>query len=273
VHDDRIKRPAYQWYVGDARNDEIFMLMSYEQQGIYRALLDHQWIEGSLPADPNDIARLLPKLSPLKFRRHWDQLISVKFLQKPDGRWINAKLEKQRELLDQYIEEKRKRGQNGGRRKADNLAAASLVLADTPKQNPSSSSSSSSSSEKQESAHTRTPDRSLTRTTAPIIAQSAHRNHAYCGVVCLPSAMCDDFIARSRHRPDPRAYVSAFFDAWNDRYFSGDRKDVDISGDAFDFWRKRWKETHPETEQKTVVDMTAKALERITANEARYGKR
>jgi uncharacterized protein YdaU (DUF1376 family) len=141
--DDRIKRPAYQWYVADARGDEIYMLMTYEQRGIYRELLDHQWVNGSLPADPVDIGRLLAGFSRTKFLRLWP-LISTKFLQKSDGRWINAKLEKQREILDQFIEERRKRGQIGGRRKADNLAAASLQLEDKPKQNPSSSSSSSS---------------------------------------------------------------------------------------------------------------------------------
>lgn len=141
MSDDRVKRPAYQWYVMDARGDEVFMLMSYEQQGIYRALLDHQWIEGSLPADPKQLATIL-KVTPGRFAKVWP-LISAKFLKNSDGRLINDRLENQRHLLDQYLEEKRKRGQNGGRRRADRLAAASLALHAKPKREPSSSSSSS----------------------------------------------------------------------------------------------------------------------------------
>lgn len=143
--DDRIKRPAYQWYVQDARSDEVFMLMSYEQQGIYRALLDHQWLEGSLPADPVDIGRLLPTLSRTRFLRIWP-LISTKFLQKTDGRWINQRLETQRDELDQFVEERRKSGQLGGRRRADNQAQLQAQLEAQPQGTRKHSSSSSSSS-------------------------------------------------------------------------------------------------------------------------------
>ena len=38
------KNPAYLWYPKDALTDEAFVLMSYEQQGVYRALLDYQWL-------------------------------------------------------------------------------------------------------------------------------------------------------------------------------------------------------------------------------------
>jgi len=126
--------------------------------------------------------------------------------------------------------------------------------------------------EERESAPARTPDRSETRTPAPLIAQSAHRNHAICGVVCLPAAMYEDFVARSRHQADPRKYVSDFFATWNTRYQSGDRKEQVISGDAFTFWRDRWKETHAAADKPAVVDVAALAWQKIQADKARYGR-
>lgn len=131
----------------DARGDEVFMLMTYEQQGIYRALLDQQWVEGSIPSDERQLATIL-RLTPGKFKKCWT-LISAKFQQTSDGRLINIKLDSQRKKLDAYIEEQQKRGQIGGRRKADALAVATLRLGPTLQPNPSSSITSSSSTEKQ----------------------------------------------------------------------------------------------------------------------------
>lgn len=92
---------------------------------------------------------------------------------------------------------------------------------------------------------TRTPTPSPTRTPTPIVVQSPHRNHALCGTVCLPAALFDDFVRRSRHEADPDSYVSQFFHTWETRYREGDRKTIAIGEDAFDFWRDRWTETHP----------------------------
>lgn len=116
----------------------------------------------------------------------------------------------------------------------------------------------------------RTPDRRTTRTAA-LVPYAAHRNHAICGLICLPSALFEEFVKRARHQVDPDAYVTAFVRTWEQRYVEGDRKTHEISGDAFEFWRKRWTETHPATDAKPVVDVTAKALERLQRDQARYG--
>ena len=162
--DDRIKRPAYQWYVNDARGDEVFMLMTYEQQGIYRALLDHQWVEGSIPANPDHLAALFPKISKGRFQGAWS-LISAKFQPCGEGRLINAVLKAQEQELNAFIIEQQEKGAKGGRRKAENLAAARQRLAlgrpqvvAESKPNPTSSSSSSPSTvEHKPSAAERTP--------------------------------------------------------------------------------------------------------------------
>jgi uncharacterized protein YdaU (DUF1376 family) len=256
--------------------------MSLPAVGIYMRLICQCWIEGSLPDDAKILARISGATA-RQFRNLWPSIATC-FRRNTDGRWTHPRLDREREKQQTHRQRQsdratarwemtRKLEQNRESTDAAALPRHKSTSSSAMQALQCSSSSSAFASEKQESgAPTRTPDRSPTRTSAPLIAQSAHRNHAYCGVVCLPAAMCDDFIARSRHRPDPQAYVSAFFDTWNARYFSGDRKDIDISGDAFDFWRKRWKETHPETEQKAVVDIAAKALERINADKARYGR-
>jgi uncharacterized protein YdaU (DUF1376 family) len=86
--------PAYQWYMKDFDSDEAVKLMTYEQEGIYRRLLDHQWLHGSIPALPNQIAMLVPKVALKRFLSIWPG-ISGKFTNKGD-RLVNQKLEKVR---------------------------------------------------------------------------------------------------------------------------------------------------------------------------------
>lgn len=107
----------------------------------------------------------------------------------------------------------------------------------------------------------RTADRSSTRTAA-LVPQSSHRTHAMCGLICLPAALFEDFVKRARHRPDPEAYVTAFVQEWCARYESGDRKTDEIGTDTFDFWRARWKETHPQKPVETAMERAEAILAR-----------
>lgn len=96
---------------------------------------------------------------------------------------------------------------------------------------------------------------------SPLIARGAHKNHAYCGKVCLPASLLESFRQRMGHLPERDAadYVSRFFDGWNARYTSGDRAGVVVGEDAFDFWRDRWKESHPSA-TKTTARQSGKFL-------------
>lgn len=51
----------YPHYVERWRGDERVQMLSYGEIGLYRTLLDHQWIEGSIPADEDRLARLFDK--------------------------------------------------------------------------------------------------------------------------------------------------------------------------------------------------------------------
>lgn len=85
------KAPAYQWYPKDYDSDEAVKLMTYEQEGIYRRLLDHQALHGSIPALPAQIAMLVPKVPLKRFLGLWPG-IAPKFTD-AGGRLINKKLE------------------------------------------------------------------------------------------------------------------------------------------------------------------------------------
>ena len=52
----RAKRaPAYQWYPRDYMADAIVQAMTLEQEGAYRRLLDHCWLEHGLPVDLDEL--------------------------------------------------------------------------------------------------------------------------------------------------------------------------------------------------------------------------
>ena len=95
------KAPAYQWYPKDYDTDEAVKLMTYEQEGIYRRLLDHQALHGGLPSDPNAIAKLVPKISLSRFLKLWPALAG-KF-PNVDGRLVNRKLEKVKANFTEFI--------------------------------------------------------------------------------------------------------------------------------------------------------------------------
>lgn len=104
------KAPAYQWYPKDYELDEAVKLMTYEQEGIYRRLLDHQALHGSIPAMPAQIAMLVPKVTLKRFLSLWPA-IEGKF--KPDGnRLVNAKLERVKANTAAFKESKSKGGAN-----------------------------------------------------------------------------------------------------------------------------------------------------------------
>lgn len=86
------KSPAYQWYPKDYDTDEAVKLMTYEQEGIYRRLLDHQALHGSLPSDLRQIAMLVPKVALKRFLSLWPGM-SMKFTAE-NGRMVNRKLER-----------------------------------------------------------------------------------------------------------------------------------------------------------------------------------
>ncbi len=50
--------PAFQFYPGDFLQDMNVSLMTLEEKGAYITLLSYAWLEGSIPADHEKLARL-----------------------------------------------------------------------------------------------------------------------------------------------------------------------------------------------------------------------
>jgi hypothetical protein len=103
------KAPAYQFFPKDYDADEAVRLMTYEQEGVYRRLLDHQSLNGPLPSDPKEIAKLVPKISCKRFLKLWPAM-AAKFPPVEGGRLLNRKLERVKANFAAFIEGKERGG-------------------------------------------------------------------------------------------------------------------------------------------------------------------
>lgn len=100
----RTASPAYQhyaktWLVATAH-------LSLEEQGAYQRLLDHQWVDGALPTDERDRARLLG-VTLIKWRRLWARLEPLF----PNG--LNVRLEEVRAEQQAYRDAQSANGKRG----------------------------------------------------------------------------------------------------------------------------------------------------------------
>lgn len=97
--------------------DERVRLMSLQERGAYITLLCMCWQEGSLPANVEDIARLVG-VRPQYFKRLWSgQLGSCFFASVEDGgRWRHKRLDQEREKQEHH----RQRASDKGRIGAQN---------------------------------------------------------------------------------------------------------------------------------------------------------
>lgn len=109
---DTTKRaPSYPWFPRDFDMDEEVKLMTYEEEGVYRRLLDHQWFHDGIPADLDLIARLVPKVPVGRFKKLWPAM-SMKFAL-VEGRYVNQKLERVRRELAEFKARREAAGRKG----------------------------------------------------------------------------------------------------------------------------------------------------------------
>jgi len=150
------KVPAFQFYVADYLADEHVQLMSLEEEGAYIRALAYCWREGSIPADPEALSRLLKGGSTTVVR-----VVQARFEQHPEftDRMVHPRLEeerqKQRKWRDKSAEGGKQSAAKRQKRKADSRVVQpplqpNLGSVVEPNGNSSSSSSSSSSDQKKE---------------------------------------------------------------------------------------------------------------------------
>jgi len=111
-------RPWYQWYPADYLADTLHLTLA--QDAIYRRLLDALWINGPLPDDTKQLARIL-RVDTRQLRNSWE--VVSRLLSISNGLVDHPKMARQR---TQVIEVQAKRalaGQKGGLAKATNARA------------------------------------------------------------------------------------------------------------------------------------------------------
>lgn len=146
----RRKPPAFQFYVREYETDEAVKLMDLEHEGAYLRLMCGQWMEGSIPADPADQAKIC-RTTPARMKRLWSK-IAPKFSKHPDqpGRLINHKLADQRRDYDAYVQSQVTAGRLGAQKRwggdsdpiGDPIADVTASLMGSGKPNDSSASAS-----------------------------------------------------------------------------------------------------------------------------------
>lgn len=96
----REKTPAFQFYPKDFLCDEAVRLMSHTERGIYITLICLCWLEGSLPKEPAQLAKMVSIPVP-RFLKLWNGPIATCF-QERDGRLVQRRLEKERAKQEEY---------------------------------------------------------------------------------------------------------------------------------------------------------------------------
>jgi uncharacterized protein YdaU (DUF1376 family) len=107
------KAPAYLWYPKDYLADANTVLMTLEQEGAYRRLLDYCWLEGSIPDDIEELARLCKGVSADKMSRIW-KVVSPCF-RKRGKKWVHPRLDAERKKQKANREAKSRAGKLGAK--------------------------------------------------------------------------------------------------------------------------------------------------------------
>jgi hypothetical protein len=101
----------YPWYVRDYRSSRKVQRMGYIARGLYRELLDEEFLEGSLPDDIGALADICG--CPVRvMERAWKELEPC--FQQIDGRLVNEKLEEMRTEKDKIRVKRADAGRKGG---------------------------------------------------------------------------------------------------------------------------------------------------------------
>ena len=104
------KAPAFMFYAGDYLASSRVQLMTLEEEGAYIRLLCHCWNAGSIPKEPEQIARLIGKGASTTLATN----VSTMFI--PKGKvLVHDRLEQYREERQKWIEKSRE----GGRKSAE----------------------------------------------------------------------------------------------------------------------------------------------------------
>jgi uncharacterized protein YdaU (DUF1376 family) len=247
------KAPAYQWYVRDWMSDEAVRLMTYEQRGILRELLDHQWLERSIPADVKQLARLLG-MPAAKFQRVWPP-IAEKFVDIGGGRLQNERLERSRTRLQEFRENKRQAGLKSAEVRREKFGSAqphnslTVLLGEADRRTEQCVRTASEQAVRtatkpavcdlQSANQERHTSYEIVRAAAAGVAGGAqsrgHIRHAFCGRMCVPDFLEDEF---RRSIGGPAATVNARLETFYQATLASIPDEQPIGEEPVHFWRQ-----------------------------------
>jgi len=103
--------PSFPFYGSDFFESESVKMMTWEERGIYLALLWHAWVHGSIPADL-ELVRRIVGLNQEEMREKW-KIIGRCWVQGEPGRLVNRRLEDVRAARARYRERRSAAGKAG----------------------------------------------------------------------------------------------------------------------------------------------------------------
>lgn len=102
--------PYYPWRVKDFRANRKVQRMGYLARGLYRELLDEEWLEGSLPLDLASLADICGCPTDI-FEQTWPEIVPC--FEEFEGRLFNVKLENLRTAKDAERVKRARAGRTG----------------------------------------------------------------------------------------------------------------------------------------------------------------
>jgi uncharacterized protein YdaU (DUF1376 family) len=116
VADEKATAPPYFGFYPRDFMDGV-MHLSAELRGCYISLLCFEWTAKSVPGDdPAQLRNIMGVASNAAATKAW-AVLQGKFERQPDGRWLNARLERERTKVDAFFESQRAKAALGGRPK------------------------------------------------------------------------------------------------------------------------------------------------------------
>jgi len=111
-----MKSPAFQFYPSDYLASQRVQMMTLEEEGAYIRLLSSCWQHGTIPADPEQIARLIGKGASTTLATNLATMFQPSGI---EGRLIHDRLEDERAKQAAW----REKSAEGGRKSAEKRAA------------------------------------------------------------------------------------------------------------------------------------------------------
>jgi uncharacterized protein YdaU (DUF1376 family) len=109
----KTKPASYTWWPADFNADEHVLLMTLEQEGIYRRLLDHQAVHGSIPADIEGLAAVVGKgMTARRLAKVWPGIAPC-WYEGDVGRLVNGRLARERRDDEAHRQKKSQAGATG----------------------------------------------------------------------------------------------------------------------------------------------------------------